>query len=207
MGSAPCLFCPAHRLAALAVLAAVLAGCQGAVRPAPGILAPDAPVQTAPGDVPLLRKDDYVVQPMARFAVEARVLSAKRYRRGREADLAPVDLALGWGPMSDQAVLDQLDISQARRFYFWEARRLPIPKRDISRHSANMHLIPATETVREALLKVRPGELVRFSGYLVHVRASDGWRWRSSLTRDDVGGGACELVWVEELISYEAGLG
>jgi hypothetical protein len=33
----------------------------------------------------------------------------------------------------------------------------------------------------------------------MEARAPDGWRWRSSLTREDVGNGACELVWVERI--------
>lgn len=187
-----------------ALLLLLAAGCQSELEYPPGMLAPNDPVQTNVGDVPLLSKGDYVIEPLARFEVEARVLSRKRYRSGREADLSPIDLALGWGPMSDQAVLDHLDISQARRFYFWRAARLPIPQRDISLHSANMHLIPANEEVRDALLNVRTGEIVQFSGYLVQVRGNDGFRWRSSMKRTDVGNGACELVWVEDLLSYEA---
>ena len=203
MGSAHAMISAAARLVPVLLLAAVLGGCRGEVRHGPGVLAPNAPVQTARGEVPLLRHGGYLVEPLARFEVEARVLAAKRYRKGREAELSPVDLALGWGPMSDEAVLDHLEIWQNRRFYFWQGRILPIPKREISRHSANMHLIPATDEVREALLKVRPGEIVRFSGYLVQIRADDGWYWRSSLTRNDVGGGACEVVWVEYLVSFE----
>ena len=182
----------------------LLAGCRSEVRYPAGMLAPNAPVQEASHDAPLLSHADYVIEPVARFEVEARVLGAKRYRSGRESDLSPVDLALGWGPMSDQANLDAIDISQSRRFYHWRSSRMPLPRRVIAEHSANMHLIPADEAVREALLRVRAGEIVRFRGYLVNVRASDGWRWRSSRTRKDVGGGACELVWVEELLSYEA---
>ena len=34
---------------------------------------------------------------------------------------------------------------------------------------------------------------------LIEVRGADGWRWRSSLTREDTGAGACELVWVERI--------
>ena len=41
--------------------------------------------------------------------------------------------------------------------------------------------------------------LLTFSGYLIEARAPDGWRWRSSLTREDTGAGACELVWVEQI--------
>ena len=37
---------------------------------------------------------------------------------------------------------------------------------------------------------------VRIDGWLVEASASDGWRWRSSTTRDDTGGGACEVVYV-----------
>ena len=33
-------------------------------------------------------------------------------------------------------------------------------------------------------------------GHFEVYPAADGWRWRSSLTRDDSGGGACELVYV-----------
>jgi hypothetical protein len=40
---------------------------------------------------------------------------------------------------------------------------------------------------------------VRFKGYLVKVEAPDCWRWVSSLTRTNIGAGACELVWVEDL--------
>jgi hypothetical protein len=32
---------------------------------------------------------------------------------------------------------------------------------------------------------------------LVEADGRDGWKWRSSLTRDDTGDGACELMWVE----------
>jgi hypothetical protein len=60
-----------------------------------------------------------------------------------------------------------------------------------------MHLIPASDEVRQALARVKRHELVTISGYLVAVQHPDGWRWRSSVSRTDSGGGACELIWVE----------
>jgi hypothetical protein len=78
-------------------------------------------------------------------------------------------------------------------------KEFPIPRRDIEIHSANMHMIPATAEVERQLLRVRPGQVVALMGYLVEVRGRDGFRWRSSLTREDTGNGACELVWVEKL--------
>jgi len=65
------------------------------------------------------------------------------------------------------------------------------------RSSANLHLIPADAGVERQLLAIRPGQRVRLGGLLVEATAADGFRWRSSLSREDSGNGACELVWVE----------
>lgn len=166
----------------------------------PGILVPVEPVQTGlDGGVTGLTKRGYQITPLESFSLEARVLAKARYRFDRGADLSPVDLALGWGPMSDQAVLDRIDISQSERFYFWHVKEFPIPRREIETHSANMHMVPASSQVEDQLLGIRPGQIVTLAGYLVEVRAADGWRWRSSLTREDTGAGACELIWVEKV--------
>jgi hypothetical protein len=99
--------------------------------------------------------------------------------------------------MSDSAVLAKIDISQGNRFYRWQTREPPIPLREIEMSSANMHLIPADDSVKYALEDTREGQLVKLTGKLVKVDAKDGWRWKSSLTRNDTGGGACELIYVE----------
>jgi hypothetical protein len=59
-------------------------------------------------------------------------------------------------------------------------------------------LIPANDDVRRTLAKVEKGSVVRLAGSLVNVEHPDGWRWRSSTSRDDTGGGSCELLWVTE---------
>ena len=117
---------------------------------------------------------------------------------GRESDLSPVDLALGWGNMSDERILSDIEISQSGRFYRWQVDSFPIPRREIETHSANMHLIPANEAVKDEIEKVREGEIIEISGSLVEVLSNnDGWRWTSSLTRTDTGSGACELILVD----------
>jgi hypothetical protein len=165
----------------------------------PGILAPNDPEQEEVADPPNWRIDEHALHALARISLEARVLGAERYRYDREAALAPVDLALGWGPMSSSNVLDSIDISQSGRFYFWSTDEPLIELREIALHSANMHLIPADDAVRADLLRARPGHLVHLSGWLVEVKDPDGWKWRSSLRRDDSGAGACEVIYVERL--------
>ena len=166
----------------------------------PGRLAPDAPRQETLLTKPQLLHDDYHIEPLATFEARARVLSSERYYLGRESDLSPVDLALGWGPMSDGRILDYFSISQSRRWYWWQYKELPISRKEVIVNSANMHMVPASDDIAKTLKSIRAGEIVQIKGYLIEVSADDGWRWRSSLTREDAGDRACELVWVESIL-------
>lgn len=144
---------------------------------------------------------DYTITPLADFSIEARVLAKEAYHLDRGASLSPIDLALGWGPMSDSKVLNQIRISQSNRFYYWHVDHFPIPREAIETNSANMHMIPADDTVEAQLSDVRVGQLIKIEGYLVQANAKDGFYWKSSLTRQDTGAGACELVFVKKLIT------
>lgn len=166
---------------------------------APDEVIDKAPVQAEVADLLPIPFDDYAIQPMAEFTLEARVLAREDYWLGREADLSPTDLVLGWGEMADPQVVKQINIRQSGRWYFWQVESFPIPRRNIETQSANMHLIPANYEVARTLKQIRPGQLVTLQGYLVNVNADDGWRWRSSLTREDTGANACELIYVKHL--------
>ena len=102
------------------------------------------------------------------------MLSRRNYRWGREAGLSPVDLALGWGRMSDESVVDRLEIWQSGRWYRWQTDAFPIPRGEIETHSGNMHLIPASESVESAVGRACTGHIVEFSGSLVRVDGQDG---------------------------------
>lgn len=151
-------------------------------------------------DAPAMQREGYVIEPVARYEIRAKVLSIERYRMRREADLSPVDFVLGWGPMSDNAVTKQLNITQGDRWhqYSWSDAP-PIDPAIIVRTSANTHLVPADDNIKARLLKVRSGEIVNLKGYLINVKNPDGWAWHSSLTREDSGAGSCELMWVTEV--------
>ncbi len=165
----------------------------------PGILISSEPEQTQTVDSSMTY-GDYQLTPLAHFALDARVLHRKTYRWDQRASLVPVDLALGWGPMSDQRVLDQINITQSMRFY-WFAYRLPAPisNEQIISHSTNVHIIPATREIASRCKSLRAGELVHLNGDLVEATGHGLSPWRSSLSRTDTGNGACELMWVSEL--------
>lgn len=163
----------------------------------PGVIAPRAPQQQSLSDAPTFDVNGYRLTPLAEYDIEARLLAREHYRLGREADLSPMDFGVGWGRMSDEAVLEQIDLSQSNRFMNWRVEQFPIPQREIETSAANMHLIPADKNIERQLDKMRVGQVVHLRGRLVRVDAPDGWRWISSLSREDTGAGACELFWVE----------
>ncbi len=161
----------------------------------PGVLAPRPPVQREIGSRPSIRHGDFELTPLAEFSAESRLLSRLSYRFDEGAALSPLDFAIGWGRMSDTAVIDQLSVDQGARFFTYRwSHEPPIPPDEIVRSAANVHIIPADRGVESALRKVRAGQIIYLEGLLVEARRGDGWHWRSSLTREDTGNGACELL-------------
>ncbi len=165
---------------------------------APGVLVPEVPRQQAAADPGPFALEGYSLTRRARFELRARVLSREDYNWGAEAELSPMDLALGWGAMSDQSILDRIEVSQGGRWYFTRYD-LPAPLADgaIIRQSSNMHMVPADALVRDRLERVRRGDIIWARGYLVDADHPSGFRWRTSLRRDDTGNGSCELFYVE----------
>ena len=170
--------------------------------PAPtrGVLAPDDPLQTPPDRTSAWTFHGYTITPLADYRVKARLLHRASYAAETNGEISPLDFALGWGPMSDPVIYGQLNIGQAGRWYSWSyPDSPPIPDNAIICHSANTHLIPATDHVLDQLLDFCAGDVIQLDGYLVEVDTAS-MRWRSSLSRTDTGDGSCELMWVESAV-------
>ena len=163
----------------------------------PGMLVTAEPRQTDLVDAAPIGRGSFKLTPRAAFVAEVRVLSRSRYRVGALADVSPLDIAVGWGPMSDSAVLEDIEVTQANRFYFWHyEEEPPIARRVIETHSANWHLVPASESTWQRLQRIRVGDVVTLEGELVDVERPDIGTMRTSLRRDDTGVGACEVILV-----------
>ncbi len=170
------------------------------VHPRDGQIAALEPRQTDARSVATIRHGRWTLTPRADYDITARVLGREGYRFDRLADLVPEDLALGWGPMSDNRVLAAFDISQSARFYTWRPHAaLPIPRDAVISHSANTHVIPADERIEKQLARLRVGQVVHLTGTLVDATRDDGAWIRTSMTRTDSGAGACEVMLVESV--------
>ena len=116
--------------------------------------------------------------------------------------LSPYDYAIIWG--NAPSYLPYLKFDQIVRFCLFKLKSdSPVDATYLNSHMGNNHLIPATVNIRKALSKARKKDLVVIEGYLVSVLAKDRknriYTWKSSLSRDDKGNGACEIIYVTSL--------
>ncbi len=175
-------------------------------RPAtpPGPVAPSEPLQGPTAPI-TWQKNGYTVTSLARYHIEALVISTERYWIDGGASLSPIDFAVGWGPMSDDSIVNQFSFSQGHRWFWYRhygSKPSPLPQDVLNAHCANMHLVPADPHIEKQLKSVGSRDVIDMSGYLVEITGPGQFKWRSSLTREDTGAGACELMWVQEVTKH-----
>jgi len=162
------------------------------IQRSPGVLAAEEPLQEE-REGAVIRRGEFTLHPRAEFSATVRILRREDYTLDDLASLAPTDFAVGWGPMSDTAVLRHIEVSQSNRFYFWHTDSWPVSRVEIEDHSANWHVIAGDDQVRSTLERLRAGSLVEFEGQLVDIEGRKG-EMRTSLSRHDTGAGACEIL-------------
>lgn len=172
----------------------------------PGILAPDAPhVETVAGKPPTFERNGHVLTALARFSAQARVLSVERYG-DRAARVAPYDIAIGWGPMSDSTTLKLVDVAQTERKVVYQSFDPKLPDDLVGGYLVNLHVIPADPELHKRLGELRSGNLVQLEGWLVEAVAADSWRWRGK-ARDEAPAMPGTLLWLEKMeVSGTAGV-
>lgn len=161
----------------------------------------DMPAQRAIENKPVLWESSLgTVVALADYALTAEVMGYERYRFDRLADLSPVDLAMVWGPAALSEAPSISKVRQGNRWFWVRFTREPsLPSEVLMHGMANVHMVPASLEVRDALLEVDEGDVVALRGKLVELTLPDGSSARSSLSRKDTGAGACEIFWVTHL--------
>ena len=146
------------------------------------------------------------LQPRAAYKITGYAVETSRKLLDKWDFVMPLDVALVWGPAADPAVLSHLKFHLSERYvsYWYDAATPAAAARVLPSHVANNHLIPANDDIARDLDRVRIGDLVSLRGKLVDVEIRDAvgrevFRSRTSLTRDDIGSGACEILWVESV--------
>lgn len=173
--------------------------------PLPSFNSPDnyivsqPPIQKEFASGEAIFKNGYQLMLRDYFEVQGRVLSKRNYLGDERADISPIDVALGWGKMSEMSFLQNVEFMQNNRFLYWHVNEFPMPRKELEASASNMHLIPENETIARALKTIKKGQIVTLYGYLVDVKAPDDFIWATSRSRDDSGDGACEIIYVKDV--------
>ncbi|MBK6805833.1 MAG: hypothetical protein IPG84_13710 [Betaproteobacteria bacterium] len=172
----------------------------------PGIVVEAGPVIRA-GETRAPWQDDkgFRYASLGAFEGRAMVLARRNYDLGEFAALAPTDLALGWGELSDPRIVDQLAFPQMKSF----SSRFVVPEfrrgsKAAMTPAARLGAVPLAHArhdssdpdIRRTLAGIRPGQVIRFEGTLVLAVAPSGGRYESSLALGDRN---CEIAWIDDL--------
>jgi hypothetical protein len=164
-----------------------------------GVLIGEAPNQTHIEPRLIVDTEKYQIKAVATYDVNARILSLKKYR-DNHANVAPLDFVLGWQKMSSNELVNTLEINQHDHFYFWKTEKSDYPRQEIETQSANTHIIANDKLIAYQLNQLKKDSLVHLKGYLVNVVVKNtDLHWNTSLTRNDTGAGACEIMLVESV--------
>ena len=146
----------------------------------------------------------YEVRPVASYELHGLVVShndihgiADIYHDEDAVDTK--DLCVIWGANLERDDYQRISFENTPTWCHWSWRSADI--RFDERAIANNHLVTDDDALRAALERVHVGDQVRFSGLLADyrdMRHPEFWR-PTSTTRNDSGGGACEVVFFQEL--------
>ncbi len=135
---------------------------------------------------------------LAKYSVEA-VVKSKNHLSDYASQVSKYDLALAWGELNYKNIDDYISYGQGTRCYTYHwSEGLPVTPAYIATHSANTHLIHSNKDVLKKIKSISKGDHIKLEGYLVCVNFPYG-PWRSSLTRNDTGNGACEIMYVTDV--------
>jgi hypothetical protein len=166
-----------------------------------------APVQTGlEGQVtgPSCCKGPYCWQftPLHEYAVTAMVFGISHKLASEFDDVMSADVGLLWGENASGELYRDVKLRVMTDHYevWWkDGQRFNLTD------AANTHLASCDEAAFKAAKRIKPGDQVRIRGWLVNARASKEpgetdprkiFRWRTSVTRDDKGEGACEILYL-----------
>lgn len=164
----------------------------------PGLAVPEPAQQAIKAEVITIPDHpEFSLMPRAKYHTKAWAIAVDDGVDDAWAPILPLDVSLAWGPVAHPDVLKHISFHLKRRYVSlrWDAD-MPLRKDQVMHHASNHHLIPSSADVMQSLEQIRPGDFVQLDGLLVDLRGPPGMM-RTSLSRTDVGNGACEVLYVQ----------
>lgn len=157
-----------------------------------------------PEFVKIVNKTNYYIKPLANYKIAGVIIAKNTFLLFDGArSLAPIDLGLAWGDMAKPENYKKvMFFSGFRILQLFYPPDFPLSADYVNTHQSHNHLIPATDRIKDELMRLNNGQSVVLEGSLVEVTAAKMPPWRSSLRRDDNlmnSGAGCEIFYVEKV--------
>ena len=147
---------------------------------------------------------------VAEYILSGRVVDVQLYGGSSVADkLSPKDIGVAWGFLASDESKEKVKWSSSgNRFLYWNIPdgswyQMNGGKKAITSHHSNNHLIPSNDEVSKLIKKIKKDDYVQVKGYLVKIYWTNDegkwYRWNTSMSRDDDGDGACEIIYVTDV--------
>lgn len=148
---------------------------------------------------------------VAEYTIVGRVVDVQNYRENNlENKLSPIDIGLSWGFLANEENHQKLNWSSlGNRFLSWytsnnEWVNMIGGRNQIIKNHSNNHLIPSNNEIEKLIKNIKEDDYIMIEGYLVNINCNlnDGsnFYWNTSTSRSDEGNGACELIYVNNII-------
>jgi hypothetical protein len=166
------------------------------------------PVQLETKDSPFsfeYRGTKYVVHPQANYEIKGLIVSHNditawwdMYHTKDSVDIK--DLCLVWGENISTNIYQKVKFYNESVSCHFTMKTFEEQQLFNINQVSNNHLLSSNEVVREKIRSMAVGDQIYLRGMLVnyHPEGYPDYLRRSSLTRKDTGGGACEVFFVED---------
>jgi hypothetical protein len=147
----------------------------------------------------------YRIKPLYAYELDGMVVSmshadsiADIYHAEWQDYLNLKDICVIWGDNVSSAVYQDMDFANTTWTCWASWPNGAVRQRFSDQSLSNNHLLADRPEVQQVVLQARPGDQVRFGGYLAEYRnPANGFFRGTSTSRQDRGNGACETVYVE----------
>lgn len=143
---------------------------------------------------------EFTIVPVAVYNASVRVICMQYYNADEVDRLTPFDLCVVWGKLAESKYLQHFTCSQTERGCRLTSRTESyLDDSYVGTHFTNIHIIPANETILEAVKTIGWNQSVVLEGFLVNVYSDRTVIWETSLSWEDSGSDSCEVLYVTKV--------
>ena len=161
------------------------------------------PIQTEYQNNKTLKKGNKTINidMLYKYEITGRVTNIEKYNNNEIfSKISPLDIGISWGETAEQNNHNKIKYSSIgdRKVYSSYSYDAVYNSFEIS----NNHLIPQNDKIKKYLSLIKKNDYIKIEGYLVNI-SSNNWYNRTSTTRNDTGDGACEIIYVTNIVWLE----